>query len=144
MRAVQPVPTILPASATGTAPAPDPQERPARGAPLAALLGAVALAAIFARVAPLHLTTALAAGDLDGYNNLWGMCWLKYALFTLHRNPFYDNYIYYPTGVSLYFHTLNPINGLVLAPIDQFIGYVPAMNLLFVGLLAVDTFCAWL
>ena len=116
-----------------------------RGRPaILALLAAVAVAALFARVALFNLTTGVVGGDIDGYINVWDNWWLKTALFDLHRNPFFTDYLYYPTGISLYFHTFNPINALLNMPLNLLIGYVPAINLLFVALLATTTFCAFL
>jgi hypothetical protein len=90
------------------------------------------MAVAFARVPLLNLTAGVVGGDRDGYNNLWGYYWLKTALFDLHRNPYYTDYIYYPTGTSLRFHTLNPFNGLVTMPLNVTLGYVPTLNLVFV------------
>lgn len=108
-----------------------------------ALLGSLALAAIYGRVALLNLTTGLVGGDLDGYENLWNNYWVKTALFKL-RNPFFTDYIYYPTGTSLRFHTLNPFNGLLTLPFNLTLGWVPTTNLLFVLALAFTTFFGFL
>jgi len=40
----------------------------------------------------------------------------KTALLDLHTNPFITDRIWYPTPVSLYYHTLNPFNGLLSIP----------------------------
>lgn len=108
-----------------------------------ALLGSLALAAIYGRVALFNLTTALVGGDLDGYENLWNNYWVKTALFNL-RNPFYTDYIYYPTGTSLRFHTLNPFNGLLTLPFNLTLGWVTTTNLLFLLSLAFTTFFGFL
>ncbi len=109
-----------------------------------ALLGALVLAAIYGRVALLNLTTGLVGGDLDGFENLWNNYWVKTALLDLHRNPFFTDYIYYPTGISLRFHTLNLFNGLLTMPFNLTLGWIPTTNLLFVLALAFTTFCAFL
>src|SRR2546426_8310720 len=83
-----------------------------RGAGLLPLLGSFTLAAVFGRVALLNLNTGLVGGYVDGYENLWNYYWVKTALLDLHTNPFYTSYLYYPTGISLRFHTLNLANGL--------------------------------
>ncbi len=112
---------------------------------LLALLGSILLAAIYGRVAIFNLTTGVIGGDLDGYENLWNNYWVKTALFDLKRNPFYTNYIYYPTGISLRFHTLNPFNGLLTLPFNLTLGWVATTNLLFLFSLATTTFFAfWL
>jgi hypothetical protein len=89
-----------------------------------------ALAAIYARVALLNLNAGVVGGDSDGYQNLWDYYWLKTSLLDLHRSPFFTDYIYYPTGISLRFHTLNPLNGLITLPFNLMLGYVAATNLL--------------
>jgi hypothetical protein len=94
-------------------------------------IAAVGLAALFARLPLLHLNDGAVGGDLDGYNNIWDYFWLKTALLDLHQNPYYTNYIYYPTGVSLRFHTFNPLNGLITMPFNLAFGYIPTFNLIF-------------
>ena len=89
------------------------------------------LAALFARVPLSHLNDGAVGGDIDGYNNIWDYYWLKTALLDLHRNPYFTDYIYYPTGISLRFHTFNPINGLLTMPFNLTLGYIPTFNLLF-------------
>jgi len=108
------------------------------------LLGSLALAAVYGRVALLNLNTGVVGGDLDGYENLWNNYWVKTALLDLHRNPFYTDYIYYPTGISLRFHTLNLFNGLLTMPFNLTLGWVATTNLLFVLSLAFTTFFAFL
>lgn len=109
-----------------------------------ALLGALGLAALYAHVTVLNLTQGVVGGDIDGYENLWNTWWLHKALFDLHQNPFINNYIYYPTGVQFYFHTFNPISGLLILPLNLTLGYIPAINLLILGLLTAATLFAFL
>ncbi len=109
-----------------------------------AIVGALGLAALYGRVALLHLTTGLVGGDLDGYENLWNNWWVKTALLDLHRSPFYTDYLYYPTGTSLRFHTLNPLNGLLTLPFNALFGPVAATNGLFLAALALTTVTAFL
>src|SRR5438309_1106593 len=72
-----------------------------------AFLGSLLLAAIYGRVAVFNLGYGVIGGDLDGYENLWNDSWIRTAIFDLHRNPlFFTDYLYYPTGISLRFHTL--------------------------------------
>lgn len=106
--------------------------------------GSLALACIYARSALLGLTSGVTGGTNDGYQNLWNNWWVKTAIFDLHRNPFFTDYIYYPTGTSLRFHTLNPLNGLLTLPFNLTIGYVPTINLLFVFSLCFTCFFSFL
>jgi hypothetical protein len=110
-----------------------------------ALLGSLLLAAIYGRVAVFNLGYGVIGGDLDGYENLWNDSWIRTALLDLHRNPlFFTNYLYYPTGISLRYHTLNPLNGLFALPMWPLIGSVASTNLKFLLSMALTTFCAYL
>ncbi|MDQ2809667.1 MAG: hypothetical protein M3Z04_22560 [Chloroflexota bacterium] len=118
-----------------------------------AWVGAVLLAALYGRVALLHLTGGVVGGDLDGYENLWNNWWVKTALIDparlqpfalpppdLHAmGLFYTDYLYYPTGISLRFHTLNPANGLLTLPFNLLFGFIPTTNLLFLTALTLTT-----
>ncbi len=72
-------------------------------ATLRAFVGAVALAAIYGRVAVTHLTYGGVVGNSNGYEDVWNNYWLRTAL-RLHRNPFYTDYLFAPNSVSLRFH----------------------------------------
>jgi len=121
------------------------EQRAKWGPPLFwAVVGALGLAAVYGRVALLHLTTGLVGGDLDGYENLWNNWWVKTALFDLHRSPFYTDYLYYPTGTSLRFHTLNPLNGLLTLPFNALFGPIATTNGLALVALALTTSAAFL
>ncbi|MGC8837657.1 MAG: hypothetical protein ACP5UM_04485, partial [Anaerolineae bacterium] len=81
---------------------------------LAYFLGTVAMTWPLATV----LGGAIPGDGFDGWQNLWNLWWVKKALLDLHQNPFHSDYIFYPTGVDLYFHTLNIFNGLVSLPVQ--------------------------
>ncbi len=112
-------------------------------ATLRAFVGAVALAAIYGRVAVTHLTYGVVGGNSNGYEDVWNDYWLRTAL-RLHRNPFYTDYLFAPNGVSLRFHTLNPFGGLIALPLAPLIGIVGAMNLKFLLALVGALFFAYL
>ncbi len=109
-----------------------------------ALFGSVLLSLLYGRTILLNLTSGVLGGNVDGYENLWDYYWLKTAIFDLHRSPYFTDYIYYPTGISLRFHTLNPLNGLITLPFNLTIGYVPTTNLLFLLALCLTVFFAFL
>ncbi len=100
-----------------------------RRASLVALLLYAALAIFYTRPLLLHITTAIAGGDTDGWNNYWNFWWTPFAIFNLHQSPFQTNWIFYQSGTSLYFHTLQPLNGLIGAPF-QILGVAFAENIL--------------
>ena len=73
-------------------------------------------------------TAAIPGDSFDGWQNYWNLWWLKTALVDHVANPLITDLLYYPTGVSLYFHTLNPFNGLLTLPIQLSAGLIPAYN----------------
>lgn len=108
-----------------------------------ALIGAIALAVVYGRIAVTNLTYGVVGGNSNGYEDVWNDYWLRTALH-LHRNPFYTNYLFAPNGVSLRFHTLNPFGGLIALPLAPLIGMVGAMNLKFLLALVGSLFFAFL
>ena len=96
-----------------------------RYAHLAALAGYFVLALVVSYPAALHFTGSV-PGDLiaDRNQNLWNLWWVGHALgrFT---NPFHTDMLYYPYGVSLYYHTLGLPQGL-LALLPQALFGLPA------------------
>lgn len=111
---------------------------------LGAFLGSILLALIYARSVLLHLGDGVIGGDGDGFENLWNNWWVKKSLLDLHQSPFFTNYIYYPTGVSLRYHTLNPFDGLVTMPFSLLLGFAPTLNVFFIISLVASVFCAFL
>jgi hypothetical protein len=67
----------------------------------------------------------------------WDLWWLKTALLDRHSDPFYTDMLYYPyrqgsDPLPLFFHTLQPLNGLLALPIlltnDATVGPTLAYN----------------
>jgi hypothetical protein len=113
-------------------PVPDRAEVPARsrlGWHLEGLLAHGPLAVLFTWPLVLNLGgNGLAPGVMteDRAQNLWNLWWVKTALLDLHTDPFVTDYLWYPTPVSLRFHTLNIFNGLVSIPFQPFMA-LPAI-----------------
>jgi len=61
----------------------------------------------------------------------WNLWWVKYALFTLHRDPMFTNYVLYPNTVNLSLHTHNLALGLLTLPLQ----YILDLKLIFNGML---------
>ena len=76
----------------------------------------------------LHLTTAIPGDGFDGWQNYWNLWWMKKALIDLGQFPYFTDFLDYPSGVSLYFHTLNPFNGLLALPVQLSCGLAAAYN----------------
>ncbi len=75
-----------------------------------------------------HAGSAIPGDGFDGWQNYWNLWWLKIALIDRVTNPFVTDILYAPTGVGLYFHTLNPLNGLLSMPVQLASGLIPAYN----------------
>jgi hypothetical protein len=88
------------------------------------------LAATLSATWPLaiNLTLAIPGDSFDGWQNYWNLWWVKQAMVDHATNPLFTDQLYHPTGVTLYFHTLNPFNGLVTLPIQLTFGLIPAYN----------------
>jgi hypothetical protein len=95
---------------------------------LKALLGYLVLTLIMTFPLVTEFTTAIPGDGFDGWQNYWNLWWVKKALLDLGTNPFFCDYVYYPTGASLYFHTLNIFNGLLTVPIQAIFGLTVAYN----------------
>jgi hypothetical protein len=52
----------------------------------------------------------------DRDQNLWNLWWVRQAILGGH-NPFVTNMIWYPTPVTLYYHTLAVFNGILATPL---------------------------
>ncbi|MCD6289232.1 MAG: hypothetical protein J7M34_01920 [Anaerolineae bacterium] len=76
----------------------------------------------------VHALSAIPGDGFDGWQNLWNLWWIRHALLVEHRSPFFTDMIYYPTGVSLLFHTLNPFNGFTFLPVQLTAGLFAAYN----------------
>lgn len=116
-----------------------------KNATLWAFIVSCGLAALYGRVALLNLNAGVVGGDLDGFENMWNDWWLRFSLFDLKRNPlFFTDYLYYPWGISLRYHTLNPLNGFFALPLWTLFGPVVSTNLKFVLSMALTCFCTYL
>ncbi|HHY55720.1 MAG TPA: hypothetical protein GYA08_09815, partial [Chloroflexi bacterium] len=95
---------------------------------LLALALYLAATVVFTWPLAANLTTAIPGDSFDGWQNYWNQWWIKQALIDRIVNPLRTDLLYYPTGVSLYFHTLNPFNGVTTLPIQLAFGLIPAYN----------------
>ena len=75
-----------------------------------------------------HLDTTVPAG-MDSGVFVWNLWWMKYALLTLHRFPFYTDYIFAPQQVNLAFHTFTPLSALASIPLQLLVGLNAACNI---------------
>jgi hypothetical protein len=135
-----------PETATGTATQPAAPPRPL-GRRLLAALWPVAVFTVLTVIMTWPLVTDLQHGIIYGITadadvSRWDLWWFKTALLERHSNPFYTDMLYYPyrlgaNALPLYFHTLQPLNGLLALPVllltDDVVGPTFAYNLLLLG-----------
>ncbi len=77
------------------------------------------LALVFTYPLALNFSSAIPGDGYDGLQNYWNLWWVRRALLDLNTSPFFTRELYYPTGASLLFHTLNIFNGLWSLPIQS-------------------------
>jgi hypothetical protein len=65
---------------------------------------------------------------VDRDQNLWNLWWVRQSVLGWH-NPFVTDMIWYPTPVSLYYHTLNVFNGLLAIPLLQIFSLTTVYNI---------------
>src|SRR5262249_3836757 len=65
----------------------------------------------------------------DRDQNLWNLWWVRDALLRGH-NPFVTDMLYWPTPVSLYYHTLNIFNGLLAVPLLSVFSLTTTYNII--------------
>jgi len=97
-----------------------------------ALVGYLILTLIMTFPLVTKFSSAIPGDGFDGWQNYWNLWWVKKALLDLGTNPFFCDYVYYPTGASLYFHTLNIFNGLFTVPVQGIFGWTVSYNLVVV------------
>jgi hypothetical protein len=115
-----------------------------RAAGIALFFLAWAVVFTYPLVLRLGDSVVLSAGG-DAYLHLWDLWWADQALVDLHQNPFHTSYLYYPTGVSLYYHSLDLLNGVISIPLQRVFGLTVAFNLLLLANLTLDGIAAfWL
>jgi hypothetical protein len=106
-----------------------------RFAVLAGLAGTAVGVALTWPLARHPATTVLDDGTLDAYQFLWNLWWVRESVVSLHTNPFFTRYLYYPVGTSLLFHTLSASLGLASIPLQLLLpgGLVTAHNVLVIA-----------
>ena len=80
----------------------------------------------------------------DGYQFLWDLWWVKYSTTELGTNPYFTNYIFYPDGHSLLFHSLIPLAGIITTPFQDSLGLFFSYNFIVILGYALGGFGAYL
>lgn len=88
--------------------------------------------------------SAIPGDSFDGWQNAWNLWWMRVAVVERVQSPFFTDLLYYPTGVSLLFHTLNPLNGLISMPVQLAFGVLAAYNFVVVASFTLSGYGAFL
>ena len=62
--------------------------------------------------------SAIPGDAFDGWQNYWNLWWVRRSLLELHTHPYFTTALYHPTGVALWFQTINVFNGLASLPVQ--------------------------
>jgi len=81
---------------------------------------------------PVAFSTNTVAGGGDVFFYLWDFWWFKKAIVSL-STPFWTPYLFYPSGLSLAFSTITPLNALISIPMQSVFGIVITYNLIWLS-----------
>ncbi len=76
------------------------------------------------------LTTHVIGPAEDNLQSLWNLWWVKHAILNLHTHPYFTDYLFYPQGASLSFHSLSLFNSLLGIPLQFIFNSIICYNLL--------------
>jgi hypothetical protein len=86
------------------------------------------LALVFTWPLALHWREAIPGDGRDGWQMVWNLWWVRYAL-EHGQNPFQTDLLFYPQGTGLYLHALNALNGFLSLPVQYLTGSaIPGYN----------------
>lgn len=93
-------------------------------------------------IANMGESVVLAQGG-DAWLHIWNLWWIDKSLVELFRNPYQTDFLYHPTGLNLYYHSLNLLNGVTSIPLQRLFGLTPAFNMLVLANLTLDGLAAY-
>ena len=79
----------------------------------------------------------------DGLQNVWNLWWTVTAL-ARPANPWVTDRLFFPDGPNLFYHTLSPINTLMVAPITALWGPIAGFNTVVLSSFALGGLGMWL
>jgi len=88
-----------------------------------------------------NITRYHAPGDYNMF--LWNMWWVKKAVLSF-SSPYYTNFMFYPGGIDLSYHTFSMFNALVAIPLSVFFSRITIYNLLFLLSFIIGAFGVYL
>jgi hypothetical protein len=104
----------------------------------------LAWAVLFTYPLILHIGdgVVLSSGG-DAWLHLWDLWWADKSLVDLHQNPYYTTYLYHPTGLNLFYHSLDIFNGVLSIPLQRIFSLPVSFNLLLIANLTLDGVAAY-
>ena len=104
----------------------------------------LAWALLFTYPLVLHMAdgVVLSSGG-DAWLHLWDLWWADKSIIDLHQNPYYTTYLYHPTGLNLFYHSLDILNGILSIPLQRVFGLATSFNLLVIANLTFDGVAAY-
>lgn len=78
-----------------------------------------------------HFRDFTMAGLEDGSMSIWNLWWMKYSVMDLGQSPFHTDFLFYPDGASLTFHSMPKVQGLIGVPLQYLAGITVAYNIIF-------------
>lgn len=94
------------------------------------VLAYLAISLVFFWPMMLNIASSVPGTGGDIFQSMWELWWVPYSTFTLHTNPYFSHYLFYPAGANLATQTLAPIAGL-LSMLFQPISLAFALNAIF-------------
>lgn len=80
----------------------------------------------------------------DWGQNIWGFWWLKTSLLKLGQSPFYTDFMFYPTGISLSWHTLEITANFLVMPVYMLVNSTAAYNSAYILSFTLSAYAAYL
>jgi len=90
----------------------------------------------------VSLDTHLAGYDTDVWINPWADWWLIKAIGE-GQDPYFTDYLFYPQGVSLAFHSFSPLNTLGVLVLQPLLGSMAAYNIVVLSAYALSGCGMW-
>jgi hypothetical protein len=77
---------------------------------------------------PLRMSHVLAGGEIDAYINPWVDWWTHHVLTTPGESLYHTDYLFYPHGVSLVFHSFSHVNTAISLALQSWVSQPAAYN----------------
>ena len=86
------------------------------------------LAVVMTLPLALHFTSAIPFGAADIFQNYWNFWWWEKSLLQLGEHPYHTDWLFFPFGTDLIFHTNSSFNMIAAMPFTALLGPAAAYN----------------